>query len=64
MQAAQQTQEFLVHGNLGLEINPINVPDIQFLEVLIYAIVLKHVGISPEASRTALGQLFNESSLL
>lgn len=57
-------RNFLVHGNLGLEINPIHVADIQFLEVLIYAIVLKHVGISPEASRTALGQLFNESSLL
>lgn len=59
-----ELRNHLVHGNLGLEIDPIHVADIQLLEVLIYAIVLKHVGISPEASRTALGQLFNESSLL
>ena len=54
----------LAHYNFDLTIDAIHVADTRFLEVLIYAIVLKHVGISPEASRTALGQLFNETSLL
>ncbi|MDO4280534.1 MAG: hypothetical protein Q4C56_02780 [Peptococcaceae bacterium] len=51
----------LVHGNLSLEIETTHVSDIHILEILIYAIVLKHTDVSDEDSQKALAQLFNLS---
>lgn len=47
----------MVHANMGWELKPINIADLDVLQDLIYAMRLKQIGINTEAVRGGLAQL-------
>ncbi len=48
----------IAHGNLDFDINPMNVTDFQFLEIILYAMRMNKMNIEEKKCKNALSSLF------
>ncbi len=54
----------IAHGNLDFDINPINVTDFQFLEIILYAMRMKKMNIEVKKCKNTLSSLFGYNLLV
>ena len=55
---ANQRNDF-AHGNLDKDFNDLSLLDLMYMEYVVYALQLKHYGISDENIRKSINELFH-----
>ena len=49
----------MAHGNLDINFKPINSNDIYLIELLLYSMILKYIGLDKKIIQDKIKELFN-----